>query len=331
MGTRVDERAFQEQVEPLRRELTAHCYRMVGSVHEAEDLVQETYLRAWRSFPGFENRSSVRTWMYRIATNTCLTALEGRSRRPLPTGLGQPAGDPTAELQDRSDIPWLEPAPDTVLWGGPAPDPADVAVGRDSVRLAFVAALQHLTAQQRAVLLLREVLRWSAAEVAQALSLTVAGVNSTLQRARAHLRALPEETRPPAAPAWDEYDPRVRELLDAYVRAFEEYDVDGIVATLTADAVWEMPPFVEWYRGAEDVGTLIGTRCPASGPGDMRLVRTALNGNPAVAVYMRGPDGVHRAFQVQHLEGDPRGIAHVTVWFGTRVFTALGLAEVLPG
>ncbi|WP_308200055.1 sigma-70 family RNA polymerase sigma factor [Actinotalea sp. C106] len=320
----LDEATFLAQVEPLRRELLAHCYRMVGSVHDAEDLVQETYLRAWRAFHGFENRSSLRTWMYRIATNTCLTALEGRGRRPLPTGLGQPPADPTAELRESRETPWLEPAPDSLLWSTPSPDPASVVVDRDSVRLAFVAALQHLTAQQRAVLLLRDVLNWRAAEVAEALEISVAAVNSTLQRARAHVAQVAEQ------PTLDEADPRTRELLDSYVEAFEAYDVARIVSLLTADAVWEMPPYVEWYRGAEDIGRLIATRCPARGAGDMRAVRSSANGQPVVAIYMRDLDGAHRAFQLQHLVGSPDGVSHVTVWFGAALFRAFGLPEELP-
>src|SRR5205823_4591221 len=153
-------------VEPLRRELTAHCYRMVGSVHDAEDLVQETYLRAWRAFQGFENRSSLRTWMYQIATNTCLTALSNKRRRALPTGLGQPSADPAAALESRPEVPWLEPLPDALVRSANTPDPADAVVTKDSVRLAFVAALQHLTAQQRAVLILCDVLAWRAREAA---------------------------------------------------------------------------------------------------------------------------------------------------------------------
>ncbi|WP_225752763.1 sigma-70 family RNA polymerase sigma factor [Actinotalea sp. Marseille-Q4924] len=325
MTTTVTEDTFLEMVQPLRRELVAHCYRMVGSVQEAEDLVQETYLRAWRSFHGFENRSSVRTWMYRIATNTCLTALEGRSRRPLPTGLGAPPGDPTAELRTRPEVSWLEPLPDAVVWGAAPADPGDVALARDTVRLAFVAALQHLTAQQRAALLLKDVLCWQASEIAEALGLSVASVNSSLQRARAHLAKLDEDATPRLA----DDDPRLRHLLDAYVEAFEAYDVQRIVQLLTADAEWEMPPFEEWYRGAEDIGRLIRTQCPAQAAGDMRLLLTRANGAPAVGMYMRGPDGVHRAFQLQHLTVTPDGVSAVTVWFDTDLFRRFGLPDHL--
>lgn len=311
------------EAESLRRELVAHCYRMVGSLHDAEDLVQETYLRAWRAFDGFEQRSSLRTWLYRIATNTCLTAIERRGRRPLPTGLGQPPGNPDGPLVS-SDGPWLEPAPDSVLWSDPAPDPAATVVERDAVRLAFVAALQHLTAQQRAVLLLRDVLCWQASEVADALGLSVGAVTSSLQRARAHLARLDE---PDDVLASD--DPRVQELLDRYVDAFERYDVDAIVSLLTSDARWEMPPYVEWYEGASTIGRLIAAQCPASGPGDMRLVPTRANGRPAVAMYMRDAQGVHRPFQVQHLAVTARGVRHVTVWFDPAVLATFGLTEPL--
>lgn len=325
--TIVSEDTFLALVAPLRRELLAHCYRMVGSVHDAEDLVQETYLRAWRAFHGFEERSSLRTWMYRIATNTCLTALEGRKRRPLPAGLGAPPADPAADLHPRPEVPWLEPLPDAVLWADPEPDPETVAVDHESVRLAFVAALQHLTGQQRAVLLLRDVLAWRAEEVARVLGLSVGAVTSTLQRARARLAQLRDRDTLTALPVGD---PRVAELLTAYVQAFEAYDVDRIVALLTADAVWDMPPYEDWYVGAEDIGRLISLQCPASGPDSMRLLVTRANGAPAVAVYMLGVDGVHRAFQIQHLTVTADGVAAVTAWFDTGLFPHFGLPAELP-
>lgn len=328
MTTTVSQDAFLEVAEPLRRELLAHCYRMVGSVHEAEDLVQETYLRAWRAFHEFEHRSSVRTWMYRIATNTCLTAIEGRGRRPLPAGLGAPPSDPEGELHRHPEVPWLEPVPDEVLWGRAPDDPEAAAVDRESVRLAFVAALQHLTGQQRAVLVLRDVLAWHADEVAETLGLSVGAVTSTLQRARNHLARVQAATAPPKPLPAD--DPRVAQLLDAYVDAFERYDVDRIVSLLTADAVWDMPPYTDWYIGAEDIGRLIRTQCPATGPESMRMVATRANGSPAFGLYMLEPDGVHRAFQLQHLTVTEQGVAAVTAFFDTSLFRAFGLPDELP-
>ena len=325
MSLATDDDVFSSLVEPLRGELTAHCYRMLGSAHDAEDLVQETFIRAWRSFAGFENRSSLRTWMYRIATNVCLTALESRQRRPMPTGLGQPASDPAGHLDSRPETPWLEPLPDSVVWGRGASDPAAAVVSRDSVRLAFVAALQHLTPPQRAVVILRDVLAWHASEVADLLGLSVAAVNSSLQRARAQLAKLdPEGALPPVEEA------RAQELLAAYVDAFERYDVGRIVELLTEDAVWEMPPFTGWYAGAEAIGTLIRTHCPASAPGDQRMVRVEANGQPGLALYMRGPDGRHHAFQIQVPTLTERGVTYVAAFFDLDLFDRFGLPRLLP-
>jgi len=327
MSVAIEDDVFTSLVEPLRGELTAHCYRMLGSVHDAEDLVQETYLRAWRSFHGFENRSSLRTWMYRIATNVCLTALESRQRRPLPTGLGQPAADPhQAVLDSRPETPWLEPLPDSVVWGSSADrDPASTVLSRESVRLAFVAALQHLTPPQRAVVILRDVLAWQASEVADLLGLSVAAVNSSLQRARAQLGKLdPDATAPPVD------EGRVQQLLEDYVAAFEHYDIPRIVELLTADAVWEMPPFTGWYRGAAAIGELIRTHCPASGPGDQVMVPVQANGQPALALYMREADGRHHAFQIQLPTVTADGISAVTAFFDLALFERFGLPDVLP-
>ncbi len=237
---------FMELAEPFRRELLAHCYRMSGSLHDAEDLVQETYLRAWRGYENFGGRSSLRTWLHRIATNVCLTALEGRSRRPLPTGLGAPSSDPTDDLVTRPEVPWLEPFPIGYATDDPS-DPATIAASRDSVRLAFVAALQHLSARQRAVLLLREVLQWRATEVAAALDTSTAAVNSLLQRARAQLKDAQVRDDDLAEPDSAE----TKALLQRWVDGFEKYDIDSLVEMLTQDAVWEMPPFEGWYQGPE--------------------------------------------------------------------------------
>ncbi|WAE71743.1 sigma-70 family RNA polymerase sigma factor [Streptomonospora nanhaiensis] len=311
---------FARLADPYRRELYAHCYRMLGSVHDAEDLVQETYLRAWKGFDRFEGRSSLRTWLHRIATTACLTALERRRRRPLPTGLGGPSA-PDGELADRPEVPWLEPVPDALVG---ADDPGAVVAARESVRLALVAALQYLPAKQRAVLILRDVLRFSAAEVADVLDTSVPAVNSLLQRARAHLaREAPTEE------AVSEPPPGQGEILARYVEAFEAYDIPAITELFTADAVFEMPPYTTWVRGARDIGRLISTHCPASGPGDMVLLPTRANGQPAFAVYMRGGDGVHRAFGLQVLDPVPEGVAHTVMFFDTSLFPHFGLAPSL--
>jgi RNA polymerase sigma-70 factor (ECF subfamily) len=329
---------FASMTNPLRPELVAHCYRMLGSVHDAEDQVQETYLRAWRAFGAFEGRSSVRTWMYTIATRTCLTALEQRSRRPLPTGLGAPSADPTAELESRPEVPWLEPLPDAMIVS-PTGDPAGVVATRDSVRLAFIAALQNLTPLQRAVLVLRDVLAFSAAETATILEISVPSANSALQRARAGTQRL-AGTEQDATTAAGTLGERERDLLERYMAAFEAYDTAAVVRLLAEDATWEMPPFTGWYEGVDAIGTLIRTKCPASASGDMRFVATTANGQPACAAWMREPDGVHRAFQlhVLELEADPdadRGpgvrVRHVACFFDTSLFERFGLPLVWPG
>ncbi len=316
---------FLRQADPFRRELLAHCYRMLGSVHDAEDLVQETYLRAWRAYDRFEGRSSLRTWLYRIATTACLTSLEGRSRRPLPTGLGSPSSDPDEPLVERAEVPWLEPVPDALV-GAEGADPAAIVTARESIRLALIAALQHLPPRQRAVLILRDVLRWRAAEVADLLDTTATAVNSILQRARAQLEQM--------APTQDEIvEPESadqRALLDRYVTAFEDYDVAAIVELFSKDAVWEMPPFTGWYQGPENIGRLIATQCPASGPGDMLLVPTQANGQPAFGLYMREPDGSHRAFQLHVLTLGPSGVSHATVFFDLDLFATFGLPATQP-
>lgn len=324
VGAPVVQDGFDAVVAPLRRELLAHCYRMTGSLQDAEDALQETWLRAWRALPDFEGRSSLRTWMYRIATRVCLSHLEGRARRPLPVGLGGPPADPAVEPRQDRSVPWLEPLPDRVLWSTPGTDPADRAVDVDTVRLAFVAALQHLTAQQRAVLLLRDVLAWTAAEVAQALRLSVAAVNSTLQRAHARMATLD------VPPAPGELTPHQQHLLRRYVAAFEAYDVPALVTLLAADVVWEMPPYPEWYQGPDAVGNLICRWCPATGPGSMRLLGTSSNGLPTFGLYMREADGRHHAFQLQQVTVGPDGVQRVTVWFAPELFGAFGLPDVVP-
>jgi RNA polymerase sigma-70 factor (ECF subfamily) len=317
--------AFLADAQRYRRELLAHCYRMTGSLHDAEDLVQETYLRAWKAYDNFEGKSSVRTWLYRIATNTSLTSLEGRKRRPLPTGLGAPASDPTADIAEHHEITWLEPLPDA-----PREDPSDPSViveSRESVRLAFVAALQHLSPRQRAVLVLREVLQWKAAEVGQAIGASTAAVNSLLQRARAQLDAVQPNQDQQVAPL---ESVEAQDLLARYIDAFESYDMEKLVELFTADAVFEMPPFDGWYQGPENIVTLSKTHCPAEGPGDMRFVRIIANGQPAAALYMLNREtGAHEEFQLHVLETRPDGIAHVVAFHADGLFEKFGLPRTL--
>lgn len=315
---------FPKLADPFRRELLAHCYRMLGSVHDAEDLVQETYLRAWRAYDKFEGRSSMRTWLHRIATNTCLDALESRSKRPLPTGLGAPSTDPSATLVEQHEVPWLEPVPDAMV-GADGADPAAIVTSRESIRLAFIAALQHLPPRQRAVLILRDVLRWKAAEVAELLDTTTASVNSALQRARTQLEKAGPSEENATEPLTDEQ----RELLDRYVAAFEIKDISAIVKLFTEEAIWEMPPFTGWYHGPEDIGTLVDVQCPA-GPGELRLTPTAMNGQPAFGMYMRGEDGVFRPFQLMVLTLSGSRVAHVVSFFETGFFAHFGLPDTLP-
>jgi RNA polymerase sigma-70 factor, ECF subfamily len=316
---------FLRLADPFRHELLAHCYRMLGSVHDAEDLVQETYLRAWRAYDNFEGRSSLRTWLYRIATNVCLTALEGRNRRPLPTGLGAPSTDPEGRLVEQPDVPWLEPVPDAMV-GADRSDPAAIVTLRESVRLAFIAALQHLPPRQRAVLILRDVLKWRAAEVAELLDTTTTAVNSILQRARANLDA--------AAPTEDEVvEPETaeqRELLDRYVEAFETYDMARLVDLFTKDAVWEMPPYLNWVVGPENISRLCQAQCPARRPEDLRLLPTQANGQPAFGMYLRDPGGVHRPFSVHVLDVTSAGIKHVVSFFDPSLFPLFNLPETPP-
>ncbi|MGB8208623.1 MAG: sigma-70 family RNA polymerase sigma factor, partial [Mycobacterium sp.] len=317
-----DDADFSAAAEPYRRELLAHCYRMTGSLHDAEDLVQETLLRAWKAYDRFEGKSSVRTWLHRIATNTCLTALENRQRRPLPTGLGAPSSDPTAELVEGTEVPWLEPLPDVA--GDPA-DPSTIVSTRESVRLAFVAALQHLSPRQRAVLLLRDVLQWKAAEVADAIGASTAAVNSLLQRARSQLKAAaPSSEDRLAAP--DSADAQDR--LTRYIAAFEAYDIDRLAELFTSEAIWEMPPFVGWYQGPRAIIALIHQQCPAQTPGDMRLIPLTANGQPAAAMYMR--DGEHHVpFQLHVLDVGADGVSHVVAFLDTALFAKFGLPERL--
>jgi RNA polymerase sigma-70 factor (ECF subfamily) len=320
-STKETDQGFQELADPYRRELLAHCYRMLGSIHDAEDLVQETYLRAWRSYDNFEGRSSLRTWLYRIATNVCLTAIDQRGHRPMPSGLGAPSDEPERPVVASPEVPWLEPAPDAVL-GADAADPATIVAARESTRLAFVAALQHLPAKQRVVLILRDVLKWKAAEAAELLGTSTAAVNSALQRARVQL----EEAAPLRDELVEPTDPGQRELLERYARAFDAADVDALLDLFRKDAVWEMPPFPQWFVGADAIVRLIKAQCGPE-PGELLMVPAAANGQPAFGMYRRDAEGVHRPFQLQVLSITGGGVAQVSAFFDTTLFPVFGLPE----
>src|SRR5690242_18270940 len=311
---------FTSNTGRFRGELLAHCYRMLGSAEEAEDLVQETYLRAWRSYDRFEGRSSVRTWLYRIATNVCLTAIERRGRRPLPSGLGAPAEDPREPVVSAPEVPWLQPFPDALLAGERA-DPAAVTVSRAGIRLAFVAALQYLSARQRAMLILRDVLEWPAAEVADLLGTTTTAVNSGLRRARAQLaQALPTEDEL-AEPA----EPDRRAVLDRFAAAFENADVSGLAELLREDVALEMPPLLTWFAGRADVTRFLAATPVFAAPGQLRLVPVMANRQPAFAAYQREADGTYHAYAVTVPTVTATGIARVVTFFDPGLFGSFGL------
>jgi RNA polymerase sigma-70 factor (ECF subfamily) len=306
---------FIRDTEPFRRELLAHCYRMLGSAHDAEDVVQETYLRAWRGYREFENRSSVRTWLYRIATNACLTALAHGSRRVLPCGLGGPTDDPDTAPVPAPDVPWLQAIPDAWV----TDDPAAVVTSRESLRLALVASLQHLAAQPRAVLLLRDVLAFPAADVAAMLDISLAAVKSALQRARARMR----DVAPSADEVVEPTEPRARELLEKYMAAFENADTTLLEEALRHDAALEMVGSRTWFSGRASclpfLAGVVGVH------GDWRMVAIAANGQPAAAAYRRDEDGVLRAFGIATLDVTASGIARIVVFDDPGLVTLFGL------
>jgi RNA polymerase sigma-70 factor (TIGR02960 family) len=307
---------FARLAEPFRGELIAYGYRMLGSVDDAEEVVQDVYLDAWRAYERFEGRSSLRTWLYRIATRAFVRALERKKRRPLPSDLHAPAADPTARVvAGDPELTWLQPAPDSLLTATTS-DPATVVAARETMRLAFVAVLQLLPPRQRAVLILRDVLDWSAAEVAALLDLSVAAVNSALQRARVHL---PADTDSLAQPA----EERQRELLDRYVAAFQNADVDELVAVLTEDARFEMPPFITWFQGSAAIGAFLGPRM--RGFGETPVIRTSANGQPAVALYPATANGQHRLHALHVLKVGPRGIVRVVAFMDIDALRRFGL------
>ncbi|MEV6254862.1 sigma-70 family RNA polymerase sigma factor [Nocardia sp. NPDC051911] len=314
---------FTRSTQPYRRELLAHCYRMLGSIHDAEDVVQETYLRAWRSFGAFEGRSSVRTWLYRIATNACLTALEHHGRRVLPSGLGAAGTDPSARPVAAAGVRWLEPLPDTLVTPDSA-DPAGVAVARDSLRLALIACLQHLNGRQRAVLLLRDVLGMPAAEVAGVLDTSTAAVKSTLQRARARLTAVSAAAEQAVPPS----EPGQRALLEEYLTAFRRADPAAIERLLHRDAVLEMPPSATWFSGKRTCVAYLAEHVLGA-PGAWLLFPAAANGQLAAVAYHRQSDCVYRAFGVAVLTTTTDSIIRITAFGDPDLVTAFGFAPVL--
>jgi RNA polymerase sigma-70 factor (ECF subfamily) len=313
---------LEDQLEQHRAELRAYCYRMLGSPFEAEDAVQETFIRAWRGFERFEGRAALRSWLYRIATNVSLDMLNGRERRARPMDLG-PAREPVeSNLNTLPEVTWIEPIPDDGLVFSPAADPADVAVSRETIRLAFVAALQHLPPRQRAVLILCEVLRWKASEVAELLDTSVASVNSALQRARATL----EESNLSAADTSSSVDEGDAQLLARYVQAFEQYDMDALTSLIREDATQSMPPFDLWLSGREDI--LRWWVGPGAGCRGSRVIPTVTaNGSPAFGQYKPSESGSgYDPWALQVLEIADGRIVEFTFFLDTaRVFPLFGL------
>jgi RNA polymerase sigma-70 factor, ECF subfamily len=315
---------LERELEAHRTELTAYAYRMLGSAFEAEDAVQETLLRAWRSLDRFEGRSSLRSWLYSIATNVCLDMLGGKERRARPMDLGPPRSADSILGDGLPEATWILPIPDASVFptGG---DPAEVAQSRESVRLAFIAALQHLPPRQRAVLILREVLRWKASEVADLLDTSVASVNSALQRARATLAAADLAASEAGSPMDDEQ----RALLARYVDAFERYDMDSLTSLLHEDATWSMPPYELWLRTHDHIrhwclGPGIGCR-------GSRLIPTHANGSPAFGQYKPSAEGDLEPWSLQVIEVSDGRISGICFFLDTdRLFPLFGLPERLP-
>lgn len=320
-GTTLNRAELAERLPAHRRELTGYCYRMLGSVHDAEDAVQETMVCAWRSVDGFAGRSSLRTWLFRIATNVCLDALKGRKARALPMDLNAEASPPIESSlgTPEPESSWVGPISDGAVLPASS-DPAEVAVARESVRLAFVAALQHLPPRQRAVLVLRDVLRWHADEVAELLDSSVASANSALQRARATVAVRRLDAPGPIDPP----DEAQNALLERYVAAFERYDVDELVQLLREDATQSMPPFRLWLSGAQDIAAwMLGV---GAGCRDSKLVRVQANGRPAVAQYRPDPDGGHVPWGIHVLDVSGGQVVRITSFIDPTLFPHFGLA-----
>jgi RNA polymerase sigma-70 factor (ECF subfamily) len=321
-----DTTALEAQLEANRRELNAYCYRMLGSGFEAEDAVQETFVRAWKSFDSFEGRSSLRSWLYKIATNVCLDMLQGPQRRARPIDMG-PAGSADSALgAPLAESSWILPMPDAATLPEDA-DPAELAAQRETLRLAFIAALQHLPPRQRAVLILREVLRWKASEVGELLGMTEVSVNSALQRARATVDDLDLDASGPAVLQGEEKD-----LLDKYVDYFERYDIENLVALLAEDAEFTMPPLPLWLRGTADIARFYvgaGAACE-----DSRMIATYANGCAAFGAYKPGEDGVREPWALQVIEiadGKITGLHHFIEPMAATLFEQFGLPPRLEG
>ena len=301
-----DNAGFVADTEPFRRELLAHCYRMLGSIQDAEDLVQETYLRAWRSYGGFEGRSSVRTWLYQIATNGCLTELAKRSRRMLPSDLCAPEQDPGASPEGAgTEVDWLQPAPDAMVTPDSA-DPAAIITAREGLRLALIASLQFLPPRQRAILVLRDVLAFPATEVAVMLGTTTVSVKSALQRARTRLKELAPAADQIAEPA----ESQARALLDQYIAAFENADATALERLLLADATIEAPPLRTWFTGRKTCVPFLRNYVLGS-PGDWRMLATSANGQPAAVAYTRDQYGNYQAYGICVLTVTGQGIRQI--------------------
>jgi RNA polymerase sigma-70 factor, ECF subfamily len=313
---------FSRLTDPYRRELLAHCYRMLGSIHDAEDLVQETYLRAWRGYDRFEERSSLRTWLYRIATRACLTALDSRERRVLPSGLGAPTADGESKLGAHLDtVAWLTPIPSTMLGGDPS-DPATIVGMREGTRLALIAAMQQLSPRQRAALLLRDVLGWHADEVAELLGTSTASTTSALQRARAHLAK--------SAPREDDIEPSDvdAQVLERYIDAFRRSDAAAVVQLLRDDVELEMPPIATWFSGRDAVAAFFEFRVLK---GQTRpMLATSANGYPAAAAYTLRENGVVAPHSIQVLEIRGGAIAHLHVFLDPGLYPTFGLPTTFP-
>jgi len=314
---------FAEETDAHRRELLVYCYRMLGSLHDAEDLVQDTMLRAWRARDSYDSeRASMRTWLYRIATNACLNALTSTQRRVLPSELVEPASELEWPLPRRDEVAWLEPIPGALIADLPQ-DPAAVIAARDSVRLAFVVALQQLPARQRAVLILRDVLAIPAAEVAQTLGTSVASVTSALQRARAQLARLSPAQATTTAPT----DVEQRAIAEKYTQAFVAGDVAALTALMRSDVELEMPPFDTWYAGLAIVSAFQASRVP---PNRYRVRVIGVNASVGIAAYRTDGSGGFAATQIQHLTIEDGSITRIVAFVDPDLFPLFGLPTVWP-